>query len=71
VQIRLPLQGPLDDEMLARMAATNSLYGIQKLRVAPTLDAIEVEYDATRLKPAEIVSALNAAGVPVGPPAAS
>ncbi len=65
MQIRLPLQRPLDDDTLTRMAATNSLYGIQKIRVAPTLDALEVEYDATRLKPAEIVSALNVAGVPV------
>jgi hypothetical protein len=26
---------------------------------------VDVEYDATRLKPADVVSALSAAGVPV------
>ena len=65
VQIRLPLQRPLDEDTLTRLSATNSLYGIQKLRVAPTLDALEVEYDATRLKAADVVNALSVAGVPV------
>jgi hypothetical protein len=65
VQIRLPLQRPLDDTVLTRLSATNSLYGIQKLLVAPTLDAVEVEYDATRLEPADVVNALSLAGVAV------
>jgi hypothetical protein len=65
VQIRLRLQKPLDDAALAHLAAANAIYGIQKLRVAPTLDAVEVEYDATRLKRADVVSALSVAGVPV------
>jgi hypothetical protein len=65
VQIRLPLQRPLDEDTLTRLSGTNSLYGIQKLRVAPTLDALEVEYDATRLKAADVVNALSVAGVPV------
>ena len=59
------LQRPLDDSALSSLAATNSLYGIQKLKVAPTLDALDVEYDATRLKPADVVNALSAAGVPI------
>jgi len=65
VQIRLPLQRPLDDDTLKRLSATNSVYGIQKLRVAPTLDALEVEYDATRLKAADVVNVVSVAGVPV------
>jgi hypothetical protein len=59
------LQRPLDDSALVALAATNSLYGIQKLKVAPTLDALDVEYDATRLKAADVVNALSAAGVRV------
>jgi hypothetical protein len=59
------LQRPLDNSALSCLAATNSLYGIQKLKVAPTLDALDVEYDATRLKAADVVNALSAAGVPV------
>ena len=65
VQIHFRLQRPLDESSLSSLAAAHAIYGIQKLRLAPTLDAVDVEYDATRLKPADVVSALSAAGVPV------
>ena len=65
VQIRFRLQRPLDESALPHLAAAHAIYGIQKLRLAPELDAVEVEYDATRLKAADVVQALAAAGVPV------
>ncbi|HTP32327.1 MAG TPA: hypothetical protein VMJ75_09145 [Candidatus Acidoferrales bacterium] len=65
VHIRFRLQKPLDDATLPHLAAAHAIYGIQKLKLAPTLDAVEVEYDATRLKPADVVRALSEAGVPV------
>jgi len=65
VQIRFQLQKPLDDSTLPHLAAANAIYGIQKLKIAPTLDSVEVEYDATRLKAADVVNALWAAGVPI------
>jgi hypothetical protein len=65
VQLRLKLQRTLDDSTLHNLASANAIYGIQRLKVAPTLDQLDVEYDATRLKPADVVSALSAAGVPV------
>jgi hypothetical protein len=67
VQIHFRLEKPLDEATLPRLAATNAIYGIQKLKLAETLDAVDVEYDATRLKPADVVSALSAAGVAVLP----
>ena len=65
VQIHFRLQRPLDNTMLARVAEVNALYGIQRVRVAPTLDSLTVDYDATRLRPAEVESALAAAGIPI------
>jgi len=65
VQIRFRLQKPLDDVMLNRLSDTTSLYGIQKIKVDPALDRLMVEYDATRLRPAEVESALAGAGIPV------
>jgi hypothetical protein len=65
VQIRLRLQKPLDDSTLPNLAVANGIYGIEKLRLAPTLDSLDVEYDATRLKRADVVHALASAGVPV------
>jgi len=65
VQVRFRLQKPLDDAMLLRISDTSSIYGIQRLQVAPSLDALMVEYDATRLRPAEVEAALAGAGIPV------
>ncbi len=67
VQIRFHLQRPLDDALLARISDVYSRYGIHRVIVAPSLDSVTVEYDATRLRPAEVESALTAEGIPVLP----
>jgi allophanate hydrolase subunit 1 len=67
VQIHFRLQRPLDNAMLSRIEDVNVLYGIQRVRVSPTMDSLTVEYDATRLRPAEVESALAAAGIPISP----
>ena len=65
VQIRFRFQKPLDDAMLQCLSDTTALYGIQKIKLDPSLEGVMVEYDATRLRPAEVESALTAAGIPV------
>jgi hypothetical protein len=65
VQIRFHLQKPLDEILLERISEAHSLYGIHRVTVAPSLDALLVEYDASRLGPAEVQSALEGAGLPV------
>jgi allophanate hydrolase subunit 1 len=65
VQIHFRLQKPLDETLLARISDAYSLYGLQKIRIAPSLDSLMVEYDATRLRPAEVEAALAGAGLPV------
>lgn len=65
VQIHFRLQKPLDDTMLQRLSDTSALYGIQKIKLDAALDGLTVEYDATRLRPAEVESALAGAGIPV------
>jgi len=67
VQIRFRLPKPLDDFLLARLSDTSALYGIQRVKVDPSLDGLMVEYDATRLRPAEVEAALAGAGIPVQP----
>jgi hypothetical protein len=69
VQIRFRLQKPLDEVLLSRISDAYSIYGIQKIQVAASLDRLTVEYDATRLRPAEVESALQNAGIPVEPTA--
>ena len=65
VQMQFRLERPLDHAMMARIADACSVYGIQKIRLAPSLDGLTVEYDATRLRPAEVESTLAGAGIPV------
>lgn len=67
VEIQFPLERPLDDALMARIAGVYSIYGIQKIRLDPSLNGLTVEYDATRLRPAEVHSALARAGIPVAP----
>lgn len=65
VRIDFQLQHALNDELMARIAGAYSIYGIQKIGLAP--DHLTVEYDATRLRPAEVHAALTRAGIPVAP----
>ena len=65
VQIRFRLEKPLDDVQLQRLSDTTSLYGIQRVKLAPAMDSLLVEYDATRLRPQEVESALAGAGIAV------
>ena len=65
VQLRFRLLKPLDDAMLARISDAHAVYGIQRVQVAPSLDQLLVEYDATRLRPAQVESVLAGAGIPV------
>ncbi|MBV9508512.1 MAG: hypothetical protein JO323_26285 [Acidobacteriia bacterium] len=67
VQVHFRLQKPLDDKQLSRISDAYAIYGIQRIQVAPTLDRLTVEYDATRLRPAEVESALASAGIPIQP----
>jgi hypothetical protein len=67
VQLRFRLQKPLDDVLLSRISDAYAIYGIQKIQVATSMDGLTVEYDATRLRPAEVESALGSAGIPVEP----
>ena len=65
VQMHFRLTKPLDDAMLARLSDESTLYGIQQVKLNPSMDGLMVEYDATRLRPAEVEAKLTGAGIPV------
>ncbi|PWT98911.1 MAG: hypothetical protein C5B51_28310 [Terriglobia bacterium] len=67
VQRRFRLQKPLDEVLLARISDAYAIYGIQRIQLAPSMDGLTVEYDATRLRPAEVEAALANAGIPAEP----
>jgi hypothetical protein len=67
VQIRFRLPKPLDEPQLQRLGDTAAVYGIQKIKLSPSMDGLTVEYDATRMRPADVESTLAGAGIPVEP----
>ena len=50
---------------MEQIAWANSIYGIERIQIAPSRDQLMVEFDATRLQAAEVESALERAGIPV------
>jgi hypothetical protein len=67
VQMHFRLRKPLDEVMMTRLSGESTLYGIQQVKLDPALDGLMVEYDASRLRPAEVEAALAGAGISVEP----
>ncbi len=65
VQKHFRLSMPLDEQLLEQIAWANSIYGIERIVIAPTGDELMVEFDASRLRITEVESALQRAGIAV------
>jgi hypothetical protein len=70
VQMHFRLMKPLDDTTMKRLSDESTLYGIQQVKLDASQDGLMVEYDASRLRPAEVEAALTRAGIGVEPRAA-
>ena len=44
VQIHLALERALDDEMMARISDANSIYGIEHIKILPSLKRPHMDY---------------------------
>ena len=67
VQMHFRLQRPLDETTMARLSSEYTLYGIQQVKLDASMDGLMVEYDASRLRPAEVEAALASAGIAAEP----
>lgn len=65
VQLHFRIVKPLDDAMMQHLSDASALYGIQHVKMDPSMQKMTVEYDATRLRPAEVEAALAGAGIAV------
>ena len=65
VQKHFRLARPLDEALMEQIGNANSIYGIERIQIAPSRDELMVEFDATRLRVSELESALQRAGIPV------
>lgn len=65
VQKHFRLQRPLDDALMEKIAEANSIYGIERIRIAPSREELMVEVDATRMRAVDVEMALQRVGIPV------
>jgi hypothetical protein len=69
VQLRYELLRPLDETLMKRISDAHGIYGFQRITVEPSLDHIQVEYDASRLTRPKVEAELHRAGIPARPAA--
>jgi hypothetical protein len=55
----------LQDQDAEAVANAQSVYGIERVRLAPALDHITVDYDASRLTAKDVEALLIRLGVPL------
>ncbi len=65
VQLEYDLVRPLTDHDAAAVADVHSWYGIQRVQLAPSLDRLKVEYDASRLSEKDVEAVLQRFGLPI------
>lgn len=65
VTLHYNLERPLTEPELGSVADLPSTYGIARVQVAPGLNKIIVDYDASRLMKDDVESVLHQHGVPI------
>ena len=65
VQLEYPLTRPLNDADSQAIASVHGWYGIFRVKPAPSLDRISVEYDASRLSEKDVEGVLHRFSIPV------
>jgi hypothetical protein len=61
IQMNFRLREPLNDASMAKLSDASAIYGIQKVKLGDGI--LMVEYDATRMRPAEVEAAIAQAGI--------
>jgi hypothetical protein len=65
VQLEYDLIRPLTDHDPAAVSDVHSWYGMQRVQLAPSLDKLYVEYDASRLSEKDVEAVLQRYGLPI------
>jgi len=65
IDIHYDLVRPLTDDDAGKIADVHSWYGIDRVRVAPDLKSIDVEYDASRMVEKDVEAVLHRFGIPI------
>jgi hypothetical protein len=65
VQLDYDLVRPLTDHDATSIGDVHSWYGILRVQLAPSLDRLQVEFDASRLSEKDVESVLQRFGLPI------
>ena len=65
VTLHYDLARKLTEEDYANIAAVHSVYGMARVQLAPSLDKITVDYDASRLMKKDVEAVLANHGIPI------
>jgi copper chaperone CopZ len=65
VQLHYELERPLQDADAEAVGNVHGYYGIMRVSIAPSLDRITVDFDASRLGEKDVEAALIRYGVPI------
>jgi hypothetical protein len=65
IQVTYQLSRALSDEDLTAISRLGGVYGILQTKVPPSLDSLQVEYDATRFRPNDVTAVLSRHGIPI------
>ena len=65
VTLHYDLTRPLVDEDLENVARVHGVYGMERVKVAPSLDKLTVDYDASRLMRKDVEAVLARHGIPI------
>jgi len=65
VTLHYDLTRPLTDDDLQNIANVHSTYGVVRVQVAPSLDKLTVDYDASRLMKGDLEAELRRHGLPI------
>src|SRR3984957_20687437 len=64
VTLHYDLERKLTEEDFANIAAVHCVYGMVRVQLAPSLDKITVDYDASRLMKKDVEAGLANHGIP-------
>ncbi len=65
VTLHYDLTRPLVDQDFENIANVHATYGMARVQVAPSLDTITVDYDASRLMKSDVEAVLASHGIPI------
>ena len=65
VQLEYDLERPLTDDDASGISDAHSWYGILRVQLAPSLDKLNVEYDASRLTEKDVEAVLHRFRLPI------